>query len=225
MPAYSFVRPYQATPRGQAPFILAIGDSICHGRIPDGLGGITYTGGWRRYIYAALVARSLTPTMIGVLLNSSDGLALSVAGLAHSGNDGATTAGWISAFAATKPTWDAQGTPTIVCLTTGANDGNTTAAGQSIGTLIDLAIAAYPLANIIVSTRTPNLGVASNLINAQIAVEVANRKATGRHIQLVDAFSAVPANTGYFPDTLHPSASGYSLLGDLWANAIVPLVT
>lgn len=233
MSVAGYVSPYRATAGGASPKILTVGDSIMHGAepvpsaSPPTVWDYVYHGGYRKFLYQALVARGRTPTMMGGLANATDGLALSVAGLNHNGNNGSTTANWVASYWATykAANWDGQGTPTIICLATGANDGNTQAAGQKIGELIDLATAAYPFANVLVSTRTAQTTSASDLINAEITAQVATKKAKGANVQLVDAFAKVPLGAKRFPDGVHPSPDGYALLGDLWVAAIAPLVT
>lgn len=223
---YGYTRPYTATCRTCTAVIWTIGDSIMHGAIPspDGAGGWTYAyiGGYRRYVYAALVTAGRTPTMVGGLLNSSDGLPLSIAGLSHNGNNGTSAAQWVaSTFATYQPGLAAS--PTIIAIALGANDTDGVGAGTSVGQVIDLAVASYPLANILVGNVTPQgpTGAAPTTTNAQIAVEVATRIRAGKHVQLVDQFTAVGKAA---PDTQHPDQPSYNKLGNLWTQAIVPLV-
>jgi lysophospholipase L1-like esterase len=218
---YSGVAPYSATCRTCTPVIWTVGDSIAHGAIFDGSGGFFYGGGWRKYVYQHLVSIGRTPTMVGGLANASDGLALSVAGTSHNGNNGSSTANWVALYYGTYQPGLAA-TPTIVTLSTGSNDPDTVGAGQSVGQLMDLAIASYPLANIIVSTVTPISGSSKATINAQIVIEVANRARAGKHVQLVNGAGAV--TLGQLSDGQHPSGTGYQMLGDMWVTAIAPLV-
>lgn len=218
---FAYTAPYTATCRTCTPVIWPVGDSITHGAVSNGVGGFSYLGGWRRYVYQALVAGGRTPTMVGGLANASDGLAVGVAGTSHNGNNGSSSAQWVATFFATYQPGLAA-TPTIITLATGANDTDTVGSGQSVGQLIDLATAAYPLANVIVSTRTPQSGVSSSTINAQIATEVTTRIRAGKHVQLVDGFSVI--STGDLSDGLHPSEVGYKRLGDMWVSAIRPLL-
>lgn len=215
-----YVETYSATCRTCAPVIWVIGDSIGHGAIPIAGGGFAYTGGWRRYVYGALVAAGRTPTMVGGLSDASDGLASTIAGDKHNGNNGATTANWVASYYATYQP-GLGSTPTIVIICTGANDPDTVGSGQSIGQLADLVVANYPLANVLVGTKLPSIGAAST-INAQIAVEVSSRFRAGKHVQMVDTFSVV--GMGDLGDGLHPTQSGYAKLGEAWRQAVVPLV-
>lgn len=220
-----YIKPYRATPAGQGPVILTLGTSIDHGAEPAGE-SFEYHGGWRQWVYAALVAAGRTPTMIGQALNATDGLALGVAGLAHGGINGATFVNWVASYwASNKATWDAQATPPTIILVGGAaNDANTVGGGEQVGALVDLAAAAYPFANIVASNCTPNLAGDRSVINAEIASQVATKRAQGMHVQLLDSYSAIPASLAYLPDTLHPNAAGYALLGSAWTAAVMPLV-
>lgn len=219
MATLGYTSTYRATARGANAVIWTIGDSITRGAVPRG-GAFIYEGGWRRFPYQRLVALGRTPTMVGGLLNSADGLATSVAGTSHNGNNGSSAAQWVSSIYATyQPGLGA--TPTIITIALGANDSDTVGSGQSVGAVIDLAIASYPLANVLVATRTPTAAGSSSTINGQIAAEVTARIRAGKHVQLVDQFAAVA--TVDLPDGLHPASPVYKKLGDLWTNAIVPL--
>lgn len=229
MSAFGYVAPYRAAPAGGPVRIWTPGDSIMAGAIPvsDGAGGWTYSylGGWRRYVYSALLALGITPVMLGSLLNASHGLAESVAGLRHNGNNNSSAAQWLGSFfqgyfSALFPT--AADHPHLILLALGANDADSVGTGQNIGALVDLAAANAPRANILVGNVLPRTSMPGTTVNAQIATEVAARRGRGMHCQLVDQAAAVPLS--FMPDGTHLSAAGYVRAGAVWTSAVVPLV-
>jgi len=53
---------------------------------------------------------------------------------------------------------------------------------------------------------------------------VQQRAAAGKHVMLVDMYSTFTANANYktalMNDELHPSPTGYGVMGDTWYSAI-----
>lgn len=229
MSAFGFVAPYRAAPAGGPVRIWTPGDSIMAGAIPvsDGAGGWTYSyrGGWRRYVYSALLALGLTPLMLGALLNASHGLAESVAGLRHNGNNNSSAAQWLASFF--QSYFEAlfltpADHPHLILIALGANDADSVGTGENIGALVDLAAQLAPRANILVGNVLPRTSMPGTTVNAQIATEIAARRRRGLHCELVDQAAAVPLS--YAPDGTHLSAAGYGRAGDVWTAAVLRLV-
>lgn len=117
--------------------------------------------------------------------------------------------------------------PNVVLLHAGTNDMNLPVdpanAPTRLGTLIDLVLATCPDAVIIVAQiiASANTVTQANIItyNAAIPDIVAARVAQGYHVTVVDMFSRLSLSTDY-TDDLHPNDVGYSIMGDVWYEAI-----
>jgi lysophospholipase L1-like esterase len=182
-----------------------------------------YRGGWRVPAFSAMTAAGQAPNFIGGLTNASETPPVTGAGTGHNGNNGSSSAQWVSSFYATyQPGLSA--TPHIITIATGANDADTVGGGQDVGALIDLAAASYPLAAILVGTRTQATGGAGATHAAQVRTEVANRRQNGMHVTLVDQWAAFGSYTHrYLGDGLHFTPAGYAVLGELWGRYMTAL--
>jgi lysophospholipase L1-like esterase len=124
--------------------------------------------------------------------------------------------------------------PHIVTLMIGTNDVDTKNdlpnAPSRLANLIDAIITASPNALLVVAQITP---IVDNTIdplvrqyNAAIPALVATRAAAGKHIILVDMYSAFTKDASYAADYmnggLHPNDTGYNVMGDTWYAAIAP---
>jgi lysophospholipase L1-like esterase len=126
--------------------------------------------------------------------------------------------------------------PDIVLLMIGTNDvdGNVDLpnAPARLGMLIDTIIQMDPHALIVVAQITPtmqdplNQGIVT--YNAGIPAVVKARSDAGKHVALVDmytAFTRDPAfKSKFLADRLHPNAAGYQLMSDVWNAAVFNLL-
>ena len=122
--------------------------------------------------------------------------------------------------------------PNIILLMIGTNDidlsVNLATAPARLATLIDEIITDAPNSLLVVAQLTPTTTDSENTrfqaYNAAIPAIVQQRAAAGKHVMLVDMYSAFTANANYktalMNDNLHPSPTGYGVMGDAWYNAI-----
>ena len=130
--------------------------------------------------------------------------------------------------------------PDVVLLHVGTNDAdNNPEAFQGIKTryeaLLDVIYAAHPNVHVVVSTvmwrnwseynrDCEALRAAiKTYLNDELPGLVAAQKAKGRKISLVDMNAAVPGGNENFNDNIHPNATGYALMADVWYDEIVRL--
>ncbi|HSC89011.1 MAG TPA: SGNH/GDSL hydrolase family protein, partial [Polyangiaceae bacterium] len=123
-------------------------------------------------------------------------------------------------------------TPHVVLLHIGTNDLNSelevASAPQRLARVIDAFLIGAPDALLVVAqlipTRTDSLNDAVETYNAATAELVAARVASGKHIVLVDHYSAFQENPkyrdDYLFDGLHPNDAGYAAMADVWYEAI-----
>ena len=122
--------------------------------------------------------------------------------------------------------------PHIVLLEIGTNDVDVSFdlanAPTRLGVLIDKIINDAPNALVMVAQVTPSTDAATNArivrYNAAIPAVVQQRAAAGKHVAVVDIYSAFAAHADFAStlmwDYLHPDTAGYTLLGDTWYAAI-----
>ena len=76
----------------------------------------------------------------------------------------------------------------------------------------------------LIPTRTDSLNVDVQKYNGAMEDLVADRVAAGKHIVLVDMYSAFTKNSNYknalLFDGLHPNDAGYAVMADVWYDAI-----
>jgi lysophospholipase L1-like esterase len=126
--------------------------------------------------------------------------------------------------------------PDIILLMIGTNDvdGNVDLpnAPNRLGTLIDSIIALDAHSLIVVAQITPTMQDPLNqriqAFNAGIPAVVKARADAGKHVLLVDMYGAFlrdPAyKTRYLADRLHPNATGYELMSQVWSTVIDDLI-
>lgn len=215
-----FRKPTQAAP---SPKIWTIGDSITLGQINNASSTVQWwQAGWRKWVYQHLLWMGFSPVMLGGIDDRLIGLADDVAGRWQNGLGGSSSAQWRDTHFATYNA--ALGaTPDVITVALGANGTNVVSNGTAVGQVLDLAIAAYPAAKILCANRTPRWDQSSDVVNGQIATEVATRAAAGKLVTLVDQFAAL--TTADMPDGLHPDSDGYKKLGVVWSAAVMAAVS
>jgi lysophospholipase L1-like esterase len=129
-----------------------------------------------------------------------------------------------------------QYNPDIVLLMIGTNDvdGNVDLpnAPARLGMLIDTIVGLDPHALIVVAQITPTMQDPLNqrivTYNAGIPAVVQSRAEAGKHIALVDMYSAFVRDPAYkskfLADRLHPNATGYQLMSDVWNTVVHDLL-
>ncbi len=122
--------------------------------------------------------------------------------------------------------------PHIMLLMIGTNDINTEleleSAPTRLAAVIDKVTETSPETLLVVAqlipTRTDSLNVDVQAYNAAMKALVAERAQAGKHIVLVDMYSAFTRNQSYKDqllfDGLHPNDAGYAVMADVWYDAI-----
>ncbi|MBD2119883.1 GDSL-type esterase/lipase family protein [Trichocoleus sp. FACHB-262] len=203
------------------PKIMPLGDSITEGlhRVDP------YPGAYRIKLWQNLGADSLTTDFVGSQVNGPD----SLGDRDHEGHGGWTinqiqdlvNGGILSTHQ-----------PDVVLLMIGANDANSssslTTMYNNLSNLIDRITTLAPNTQLVVSSLTPMNSVVkgsskANLVknfNALIPDLVSDKAAQGKNVMFANAGGSLTVSD-LVSDGLHPSAAGYSKLGDAWHNNIV----
>jgi lysophospholipase L1-like esterase len=126
--------------------------------------------------------------------------------------------------------------PHIVLLMIGTNDVNSQVelsnAPTRMANLVDLITTTAPNTLLVVAqlipTRTDSLNTDVQTFNASIKTLVSARANAGKHVVLVDMYSAFTANANYKTewlfDGLHPNDAGYAVMTKVWYPAISGLL-
>lgn len=122
--------------------------------------------------------------------------------------------------------------PQIVLLMIGTNDVNNNldlaSAPVRLGNLLDRITTMAPNALLVVAKITPTKTDATNRkvqsYNDAIPGLVQTRVSAGKHIVVVDMYTAITANANYktvwLDDDLHPNDAGYVVMGQAWYAGI-----
>jgi lysophospholipase L1-like esterase len=218
-------------PAGTPCVIMPFGDSLTQGDH----GNNTADGSYRPRLFHLALEDSHSVTFVGQASNGPD----LVDGVAfpknHDGFPGYSIDGGgpfpgITSFAAEHI---ATYQPHIVTLMIGTNDVASEIdlenAPTRLGNLLDVILDADPELLLVVAQITPSkyddaydARVAS--YNAAIPPLVEARASAGKHIRMVDMYSAFLDNpeykNEYFGDNVHCSNAGYDAMGDVWFEEI-----
>jgi lysophospholipase L1-like esterase len=212
--------------------IMPLGDSITAGA------GSTHLGGYRVEIFRRAVEAAQAVTFVGRSASgpsTNSGKPFPRSHEGHSGyliDTGPERPGILplidAAFAANMPD--------IVLLMIGTNDipWMLDLANQPmrLGVLIDKIISVAPKALIVVAqigpTSQDDRTALVQAYNAGIPAVVEQRVAAGKHVVMVDMFTAFTSNANYktalLSDEVHPNDAGHVVLGGVWYNAIKGLL-
>lgn len=186
--------------------IMPLGDSITD--------GLTVPGGYRIDLWQKLVADGYTIDFVGSMSNGPS----SLGDHDHEGHSGWT----IAQIDANIVSWLRATTPRTVLLHIGTNDmiGDAAGAPSRLSTLLDRITATAPDAEVFVATiiPLPFADAAVRAFNAAIPGIVQSKAAAGRHVHLVDMYSALTSSD--LADGVHPNAGGYSKMATVWYNAL-----
>jgi hypothetical protein len=126
--------------------------------------------------------------------------------------------------------------PDIVLLMIGTNDVDNSLdlpnVPNRLGALIDSIISYDSHTLIVVAQITPTqqdpLNARIQTYNAGIPAVVKSRADAGKHVALVDMYSAFVQDSAfkskYLADRLHPNAAGYQIMSDVWNTAVHDLL-
>jgi hypothetical protein len=118
-------------------------------------------------------------------------------------------------------------TPHVVSVELGMNEEESAVAATAVATgIIDLCVSTLPNSLILVQNVIPTYPASLHPnYNAQLAIEVATRKAAGKHVEFVDQFgtSGLVPGTRDFSEAvtwIHPSINGYPKMATVMAAAL-----
>lgn len=164
-------------------------------------------GGYRGPLFAACQRANPRVDFVGSQSATGQG-----AGSGHEGYGGINAVSMATFLAARLATY----TPHIIGIELGMNEEESAVGATAVATgILDLCYATLPDSLVIVQNVIPTYPASLHPnYNAQLAIEVANRRAAGRHIELVDQnrlAGLVPGVVDYSEAVtwIHPSAIGY----------------
>ena len=193
--------------------IMPLGDSITD--------GYNVPGGYRIDLEDELVADGRIFDFVGSLSNGP-------AALADKNHEGHS--GWrIDQIASSINGWLAASQPEVVLLMIGTNDVvqdyQLATAPNRLAALLDQIHTARPQAHLLVASIPPLPGATDDqqvrAYNSAIPGLVQTRAGQGRSIRYVEIHGAL--TTADLADGVHPSASGYSKIADVWHAALAPI--
>jgi lysophospholipase L1-like esterase len=189
--------------------VMPLGDSITD--------GITVPGGYRIDLWNKFVTGGYKVDFVGSLSNGPS----SLGDHDHEGHSGWTIAqidqnvvNWLRAY-----------TPHTILLHIGTNDiygSDPYGAPSRLSTLLDHITATAPDAEVFVAQITP-LAFDDSIVryfNGAIPGIVQNKVNAGKHVHMVDMYDALTLSD-LAGDGVHPNASGYSKMANVWYNALL----
>lgn len=187
--------------------IMPLGDSITD--------GFNVPGGYRIKLWKNITSNGQLVDFVGSMNNGPSDLG----DKNHEGHSGWT----ISQIDTNINTWMDSYKPQIVLLHIGTNDMYNTTSGppERLSTLIDKICAKLPtggklyVSNIIPFPRQSSFVSA---YNSKIPGIVQQKASAGKPVYFVDMFSAISDSD--LADGIHPNATGYNKMADVWYNAI-----
>jgi lysophospholipase L1-like esterase len=222
---------YEPCPTSGACKIMPFGDSITE--------GYPVSGGYRTGLFRLARADDHSITFVGSANNNGpsmlDGVPFPTNHEGHGGytieDDPSRGANGIARFV--TPSMSSYA-PHIITLMIGTNDINgnfdLADAPNRLGALLDSIYAAdadvlVVLAQI-VPTRNDGTNQKVSTYNAAIPTLVSERTAQGRHLILVDMYSAFTRDSNYktalLGDDLHPNQAGYDRMAATWYQVLSP---
>jgi lysophospholipase L1-like esterase len=216
--------------------VMALGDSIT-----AGTGGSDY-GSYRKFLFQLALGHQQTITLVGAQLwgpNTVMGPDGGVVAFPR-GNEGYSgytidTGGLMGIHPLVAREMQTYH-PHIITLMIGTNDVDTNDdlanAPMRLGGLMDTIIATDPNVLLVLAQIVPTTDDVQNVrvkaYNDAMPSLVKARTDAGKHVILVDMYTAFTSHAGYKLDymnnnKLHPDDAGYSKMADVWYAAIGPL--
>lgn len=184
--------------------ILPLGTSITFGKYGDNTNDPS--GGFRGPLFSQCKRANPNVDFVGPQSGPTG------TGSGHAGLPGVGIAGMAAVLGGYLTTY----TPHIVLVELGTNDTDTTTDATACATtIVDAILAARPNALVLCSSTLPYFSGKATF-NAQLALEIANRRAAGKHVEFIDQFRQSglvlgPTDFSDYASSLwvHPTASGY----------------
>jgi lysophospholipase L1-like esterase len=214
---------------GTACIIMPLGDSIT-----DGVGSPSPGGGYRVPLFQTTVNNGELITFVGRNANGPTTVAGKTFPRNHEGYSGYTIdpGGGRQGISPLVDAAISMFHPHIVLLMIGTNDVNISLdlanAPTRLGALLDRITNDAPNALLVVAQLVPTTNDTTNgrvrTYNNAIPGLVQTRAAAGKHIVMVDMYTAFTSNASYktalMSDELHPNNAGYSVMAQTWYAAI-----
>ncbi|PJE96776.1 SGNH hydrolase [Streptomyces carminius] len=206
--ARAHTRAASAAPAAAPVRVMPLGDSITD--------GLNVPGGYRIDLWQKLVADGHEIDFVGSMANGPG----SLGDRDHEGHSGwtiaqidASTDGWLQAY-----------DPGTILLHIGTNDMYRQDPGGAPGrlsALIDRITGRLPEVELFVATIIPLPFADANVraYNAAIPGIVRSKAEAGRHVHLVEMYSALTAAD--LADGVHPNATGYGKMAAVWYDALL----
>ncbi|MDX6273958.1 MAG: hypothetical protein QOJ92_1168 [Frankiales bacterium] len=211
--------------------IWPLGDSITYG---SGVHPHRVPGGYRVQLVRALASRGIRVHFVGTM-TTNPAAALTGAGQRHDGHPGWQTSEVLAHLAGWKVP-----PPDVVLVHLGTNDlrhgrASPAEAAARLEQLLSALSSRFPQASLVVATIVPSgragqCDVTTSEYDGLVRELVRQQALMGRRVSLADAWSEFnygPCTTrpGLLSrDAVHPSAAGYRLLGQAFAEVVAPLV-
>ncbi|MER7281229.1 cellulose binding domain-containing protein [Dactylosporangium sp. NPDC000244] len=188
--------------------VMPLGDSLTE--------GLSVAGGYRIDLWSKLVAGGYKVDFVGSMSNGPS----SLGDHDHEGHSGWT----IAQIDANVGTWLPAYTPRTILLHIGTNDiygSDPAGAPARLATLLDHITALAPNADVFVAQIIPVqcCDATVRTYNAAIPGIVQSRVNAGKHLHLVDMYSAL--TTADLLDGIHPGPVGYGKMATVWYNALL----
>ncbi|MGP4113467.1 extracellular catalytic domain type 1 short-chain-length polyhydroxyalkanoate depolymerase [Streptomyces sp. 4N509B] len=193
---------------GEGVRVMPLGDSITD--------GFNVPGGYRVDLWQDFQAGGHDVDFVGSMVNGPS----SLGDRDHEGHSGWT----IQQIDQNITNWLTTHDPDTILLHIGTNDiygSDPNGAPARLATLVDRITAQAPDTHLFVSTITP-LGFFNDRVqafNSQVPGIVNAAAAEGANVHLVDNYSAL--TTADLADGVHPNATGYSKMADVWYEALL----
>jgi len=201
--------------------IMPLGDSITYGVVDSSVGD-RESGGYRTYLYDALITDGLSVDFVGSVSSGPD----SLADKNHEGHPGYR----IPKIASGINAWLDAYKPDVIPLMIGTNDTSDVSAStiaDRLSALIDRITAKLPDSQLLVSTIPPVNGALKGSTKAQRAADynlaipgiVKSKADQGKRVNFVDMRSELDLSD--LAEGLHPNQGGYQDIANFWYNAII----
>jgi lysophospholipase L1-like esterase len=215
---------FEACPSGNVCALMPLGDSITAGAGSSG-------GGYRVDLFLKAVTAHKSIRFVGSQSDGPDAVGGVPFPKQHEGHPVFTIDGPMGILPLVVNAIHTY-KPNIVTLMIGTNDVNGYVdlpnAPKRLGNLIDTIVSVDPNMLLVVAKIVPTTDDEENTriraYNDAIPGVVQARAAAGKHVMVVDMYSAFVANAAYkatyMNNFIHPNDAGYAVLGDVWYAAI-----
>ena len=228
--SYTDAGDYNPCPaKGTPCAVMPVGDSITFGADAT-LGYNISNGGYRTHLFDLANRSHKELTFVGSQSNGPDAVNGAAFPKAHEGHPGWVIVQITDIIVSAMKTYK----PRVITMMIGTNDINSdfnpSDAPNRLAQLVDSILATDPQVLLVVAKIVPTQSASENTkvqaYNSAIGDLVATRAAAGKHVALVDMYTAFASGntSSYLSDNLHPNDVGYTVMAETWFGAIGPLL-